>query len=136
MRPVSATRSDLLARRARIAFSVKLGLFPFHFWLPTVYTGARPAVAAILSGGLANIGAYGLLRFGGELLPDELALASTALIVIGCASILYGGLLAVSRRSAEEMLAYSAIRQGGYVLVALGVGGRGRLAAPLPFTVR
>ena len=57
------------------AFSVKLGLFPFHFWLPTVYTGARPAVAAILSGGLANIGAYGLLRFGGELLPGELALA-------------------------------------------------------------
>ena len=69
------------------AFSVKLGLFPFHFWLPTVYTGARPAVAAILSGGLANIGAYGLLRFGGELLPGELALAGTALIVIGCASV-------------------------------------------------
>ena len=108
------------------AFSVKLGLFPFHFWLPTVYTGARPAVAAILSGGLANIGAYGLLRFGGELLPDELALASTALIVIGCASIVYGGVLAVSRRTSSEMLAYSAIGQVGYVLVAIGVGRRGR----------
>ena len=106
------------------AFSVKLGLFPFHFWLPTVYTGARPAVAAILSGGLANIGAYGLLRFGGELLPDELALASTALIVIGCASIVYGGVLAVSRRTSSEMLAYSAIGQVGYVLVAIGVGGQ------------
>ena len=23
-----------------VAFSVKLGLFPFHFWLPTVYTGS------------------------------------------------------------------------------------------------
>ena len=59
-----------------VAFSVKLGLFPFHFWLPTVYTSARPAVAAILSGSLANIGAYGLLRFGGEMLPRELQLAS------------------------------------------------------------
>jgi multicomponent Na+:H+ antiporter subunit D len=39
-----------------VAFSTKLGLFPFHFWLPAVYTGTRPAVAAILSGALANIG--------------------------------------------------------------------------------
>ena len=117
------------------AFSVKLGLFPFHFWLPTVYTGARPAVAAILSGGLANIGAYGLLRFGGELLPDELALARTALIVIGCASILYGGLLAVSRRTSSEMLAYSAIGQVGYVLVAIGVGGPVGFAAAILYTV-
>jgi multicomponent Na+:H+ antiporter subunit D len=117
------------------AFSVKLGLFPFHFWLPTVYTGARPAVAAILSGGLANIGAYGLLRFGGELLPDELELAATALIVIGCASILYGGLLAVSRRTSTEMLAYSAIGQVGYVLVAIGVGGQVGFAAAILYSV-
>jgi multicomponent Na+:H+ antiporter subunit D len=117
------------------AFSVKLGLFPFHFWLPTVYTGARPAVAAILSGGLANIGAYGLLRFGGELLPDELALAGTALIVIGCASIVYGGVLAVSRRTSAEMLAYSAIGQVGYVLVAIGVGGPAGFAAAILYAV-
>ncbi|RKQ93201.1 multisubunit sodium/proton antiporter MrpD subunit [Solirubrobacter pauli] len=117
------------------AFSVKLGLFPFHFWLPTVYTGSRPAVAAILSGGLANIGAYGLLRFGGELLPDELALAGTALIVIGSASILYGGLLAVSRRTSAEMLAYSAIGQVGYVLVAVGVGGEVGFAAAILYSV-
>ena len=117
------------------AFSVKLGLFPFHFWLPTVYTGARPAVAAILSGGLANIGAYGLLRFGGELLPGELALAGTALIVIGCASIVYGGVLAVSRRTSSEMLAYSAIGQVGYVLVAIGVGGEVGFAAAILYSV-
>ena len=29
-----------------VAFSIKLGIFPFHFWLPAVYTGTRPAVAA------------------------------------------------------------------------------------------
>lgn len=118
-----------------VAFCVKLGLFPFHFWLPTVYTGARPAVAAILSGGLANIGAYGLLRFGGELLSRELELAATALIAIGCASIVYGGVLAVSRRSASEMLAYSAIGQVGYVLVAIGIGGPVGFAAAIVYTI-
>jgi len=132
---VDPNAAVLIAVGFFVAFSVKLGLFPFHFWLPTVYTGARPAVAAILSGGLANIGAYGLLRFGGELLPDELDLAAGALIVIGGASIVYGGILAISRRSASEMLAYSAIGQVGYVLVAIGVGGPVGFAAAILYTV-
>jgi multicomponent Na+:H+ antiporter subunit D len=135
MEEVDANAGVLIAVGFFVAFSVKLGLFPFHFWLPTVYTGARPAVAAILSGGLANIGAYGLLRFGAELLPNELALAATALIVIGCASILYGGLLAVSRRTASEMLAYSAIGQVGYVLVAVGIGGPVGFGAAVLYTI-
>ncbi|HEX5014565.1 MAG TPA: proton-conducting transporter membrane subunit [Candidatus Limnocylindrales bacterium] len=118
-----------------VAFGVKLGLFPFHFWLPTVYTGSRPAVAAILSGSLANIGAYGILRFGAELLPRELALASGALVVIGGASVVYGGVLAVSRRTASEMLAYSAIGQVGYVLMAIGIGGPAGFAAAILYTV-
>ena len=118
-----------------VAFGVKLGLFPFHFWLPTVYTAARPAVAAILSGSLANIGAYGLLRFGAGLLPRELELAAGALIVVGAASILYGGVLAVSRRTAGEMLAYSAIGQVGYVLVAIGIGGPAGFAAAILYTI-
>jgi multicomponent Na+:H+ antiporter subunit D len=123
MDDVNPNAAVLIAVGFFVAFGVKLGLFPFHFWLPTVYTSAEPAVAAILSGGLANIGAYGLLRFGGYLLPDELELAATALIVVGAASILYGGVLAISRRTSAEMLAYSAIGQVGYVLVAIGVGG-------------
>jgi multicomponent Na+:H+ antiporter subunit D len=118
-----------------VAFSLKLGLFPFHFWLPTVYTAARPAVAAILSGSVANIGAYGLLRFGAGLLPRELELAGGALIVLGGASIVYGGVLAISRRTAGEMLAYSAIGQVGYVLVAIGVGGPIGFAAAIAYAI-
>ncbi|HEY4631606.1 MAG TPA: proton-conducting transporter membrane subunit [Blastococcus sp.] len=118
-----------------IAFSVKLGLFPFHFWLPTVYSGSTPAVAAILSGAVANIGGYGLLRFGAGVFTDQLQAAAPALIVLGAASILYGGMLAVSRGDAAEMLAYSAIGQVGYVLVALGVGGPVGLAAAVLYSV-
>ena len=135
MNDVDPNAALILAVGFFVAFSVKLGLFPFHFWLPTVYTGARPAVAAILSGGLANIGAYGLLRFGVILLPRELQLAAPALIAIGGASILYGGILAISRSSTSEVLAYSAIGQVGYVLVAIGVGGPVGFAAAILYTV-
>ena len=44
--------------------SVKLGLFPFHSWVPVLYSHARPAVAAVMTGALVNLAAYGLLRFG------------------------------------------------------------------------
>jgi multicomponent Na+:H+ antiporter subunit D len=113
----------LVAALLLTAFGVKLGLFPFHFWLPAVYRGTNPAVAAILSGVIANIGGYGLLRFGAEILPRELRLASVALVALGGASILYGGVLALTRRSPPEVLAYSSISQAGYILVALGLGG-------------
>ena len=105
------------------AFFLKLGLFPFHFWLPAVYVGSHAPVAAILSGALANIGSYGLLRFGADVLPRELEIATGALFVLGTASIVYGALQAVSRRDASEVMAYSAIGQVGYILVALAVGG-------------
>ncbi|MCV7280108.1 oxidoreductase [Mycolicibacterium flavescens] len=118
-----------------VAFSVKLGLFPFHFWLPTVYAGTRPAVAAVLSGAVANIGSYGLVRFGAGMFAEELRFTATALIVLGLASILYGGVVAVSRGDIAETLAYSAIGQVGYVLVALGIGGPLGLAAAVFYSV-
>jgi multicomponent Na+:H+ antiporter subunit D len=138
-----AARTDALEPSAVIvisavifaAFSLKLGLFPFHFWLPAVYVGSHPPVAAILSGALANIGGYGLLRFGAGLLPRELALGSVAVLALGAASIVYGALQAISRRDTSEVMAYSAIGQVGYILVALGVGGPVGFTAAVLYSV-
>jgi multicomponent Na+:H+ antiporter subunit D len=134
MAGVESNAAILVATGFFIAFSVKLGLFPFHFWLPTVYAGARPAVAAILSGAVANIGAYGLLRFGPGMFPAQLRLAAIALVVLGAVSLVYGAVLAVSRGDVGESLAYSAIGQVGYVLVALGVGGPVGLTAAVLYS--
>jgi multicomponent Na+:H+ antiporter subunit D len=118
-----------------VAFGVKLGIFPFHFWLPVVYTGTRPAVAAVLSGALANIGSYGLLRFGGEILVREREIGATALLVLGTASIIYGALQAISRRRSTEVIAYSSIGQVGYILIAIGIGGPVGFAAAVVYAV-
>ena len=118
-----------------VAFALKLGLFPFHFWLPAVYVGSHPPVAAILSGALANIGGYGLLRFGAGILPRELEFGAVAVLILGAASIVYGALQAVSRRATVEVLAYSAIGQAGYILVALGIGGPVGYAAAVVYAV-
>jgi len=111
------------------AFLLKLGIFPFHFWVPPVYSETRAPAAALLAGVLANIGSYGLLRFGGEVMPDALQAGRGLLLVIGAATILIGSLLAISRQPVAEILAYSSIAQNGYILVALGIGGRAGFAA-------
>jgi multicomponent Na+:H+ antiporter subunit D len=118
-----------------IAFSIKLGLFPFHFWLPAVYTGTRGAVAAMLSGALANIGTYGILRFGADIFPRELEEGSRVLIVLGACSIIYGAMQALSRHSPNEVLAYSSIGQVGYILVAIAIGGEIGFAAAILYAV-
>lgn len=118
-----------------VAFSIKLGLFPFHFWLPSVYQGVQPVVAAVLSGVLANIGSYGLLRFGIGILRRELLFAAPILFVIGAASILYGAILANSRRTLVETLAYSSISQAGYIVLALVMGGSVGYAAAVLYTI-
>jgi multicomponent Na+:H+ antiporter subunit D len=117
------------------AFCLKLGLFPFHFWLPAVYVGSHAPVAAILSGALANIGSYGILRFGAGVLPRELELGSVAVMALGAASIVYGALQAISRRDTSEVMAYSAIGQVGYILLAVGVGGPVGYAAATLYSV-
>ena len=135
VRIVEENPATITANLLFVAFSVKLGLFPFHFWLPAVYTGARPAVAAILSGALANIGTYGLLRFGADILPRELEFGAPAVLTLGIASVIYGALQAISRHNAGEVLAYSAIGQIGYVLIALSIGGPVGYGAAVLFVV-
>lgn len=127
--PVEPNTLILLTVLLFVAFSLKLGLFPFHFWLPPVYSGAVPAVAAILSDALANIGSYGLLRFGAAILPRELQLGVPILLLLGVASIFYGAVLASARRTSGEVLAYSSISQAGYILLSIGLGGTAGYAA-------
>jgi multicomponent Na+:H+ antiporter subunit D len=66
--------------------------------------------------------------------PAQLRLAATTLVVLGAVSLVYGGVLAVAHGDVAESLAYSAIGQVGYVLVALGVGGPVGLTAAILYS--
>ncbi len=47
-----------------------------------------------------------------------------ALIVVGIASMLTGGLLALTRDNMKQLLAYSTIAQYGYIVTMFGLGGK------------
>lgn len=113
------------------ALSLKVGLFPFHGWVPVLYSHARPAVAAALSGALVNIGAYGLLRLGFTVLAPNREDAAWLLLALAAAATVYGAALALHRRSLPEVVAYAAVVHAGYVVLAIGAGGAYGAAAAI-----
>lgn len=113
------------------ALSLKLGLFPFHGWVPVIYSHARPPIAAALAGALVNIGAYGLLRIGLSVFPDSVAAAQWLLLLLGGTAMVYGAILALARREPAELAAYLAIIQAGYVMLGFGLGTYAAVAAVL-----
>ncbi|WP_243297703.1 complex I subunit 4 family protein [Bacillus litorisediminis] len=103
-----------------IAFGIKLPIFPFHTWMVHVHTQAPPPVVMIHSGILLKIGAYGLIRFGMELFPQEFARIGGVIIILGLINLLYGAFLALIQDDLKKVLAYSSVSHMGIVLIGLG----------------
>ncbi|MBD2868363.1 NADH-quinone oxidoreductase subunit M [Paenibacillus sp. IB182493] len=102
-----------------VAFGIKLPVFPFHTWMLKVHTEAPPSVVMIHSGVLLKMGAYGLLRFGVLLFPEQVREWAAVLAALGVVNILYGALLAFRQQEFKLVLAYSSISHMGIVLLGL-----------------
>lgn len=101
------------------AFGIKLPVFPFHTWMLKVHTEAPPAVVMIHSGVLLKMGAYGLIRFGIGLFPEQAQAWAAVLASLGVINLLYGALLAFRQNEFKLVLAYSSISHMGIVLLGL-----------------
>src|SRR5690606_18665475 len=77
-----------------VAFAIKLPIFPFHTWMLKVHAEAPPSIVMIHSGILLKIGAYGLLRFGAQMFPEQTVDYAFLIALLGVINILYGAILA------------------------------------------
>jgi multicomponent Na+:H+ antiporter subunit D len=115
-------------------FALKAGVVPFHFWVPGAYRAAPAPVTAMLAGVTKKVGVYAMIRLGFTvfgpaaldlgfgLRDSSLAYLGPVLLLGAGASILLGGIIAVSRDHLDDLLAYSSISQVGFILLPLGVG--------------
>lgn len=102
---------------AGLAF--KLGVVPFHMWIPDVYQGA-PTAVTLLIGGAPKLAAFAI--FIRLLVEGMLPLAvdwQQMLMVLSIGSLLVGNLAAIAQTNLKRMLAYSTISQMGFVLLGL-----------------
>lgn len=102
-----------------IAFGVKLPIFPLHSWMLRVHVQAPPSIVMIHSGILLKIGAYGLIRFGMGIFPEQFETLAVLLAILGVVNLLYGAFLAFIQTDFKMVLAYSSISHMGIVLIGL-----------------
>ena len=102
-----------------LAFGLKLPVVPLHGWQPLTYSQAPTPVAMMLAGAVSKLGAYGLLRFGVEFLPDAWSAWSGWIAAVGAISAMYGALNAVAQLDMRRLVAYSSLGHMGFLLLAL-----------------
>ena len=102
-------------------FGFKMGLVPFHQWLPDTYEGAPSPVTALLAAATKKAGFAAAIRIivlGMVSLNLDWTLA---LGVIAVMTMTIGNVAAIMQKNLSRMLAYSSIAHAGYILIGLAV---------------
>jgi len=103
-----------------IAF--KLGVVPFHMWIPDVYHGAPTAVALFIASA-PKLAAFAIVV---RMLVNGLIVLAqdwqTMLILLAVLSMAVGNIAAIAQTNLKRMLAYSAISHMGFMLLGLVTG--------------
>jgi len=102
-------------------FGFKMGLVPFHMWLPDTYEGAPPTITALLAAGTKKAGFAAALRV---IIMGTVALNldwTLALGIIAVMTMTIGNIAAIMQKNLTRMLAYSSIGHAGYILIGISI---------------
>ncbi|WP_153109036.1 NADH-quinone oxidoreductase subunit NuoN [Propionivibrio limicola] len=109
----------------------KLGVVPFHMWIPDVYQGAPTAVTLFIASA-PKLAAFAIMV---RMLVNGLLIASAdwqiMFLILSVLSMALGNFAAISQSNIKRMLAYSAISHMGFMLLGMVtgvVGGDARFA--------
>ncbi len=125
LRPLAAGQAGMgmqtvIFLLAIVAFGVKAGMMPLHFWLPEAHANSPSHVSATLSGVTIKMGIFGLLRVL-PLLPDRPLGWAIIVMGLGGASAFLGVLWAIGQHDLKKLLAYHSVENIGIILLGLGL---------------
>ncbi|MCJ7726356.1 MAG: NADH-quinone oxidoreductase subunit L [Acidimicrobiia bacterium] len=128
---------DAVARHdsalASVAFWAGLTLFigamgksaqmPFHVWLPDAMAGPTPVSSLMHAATMVTAGVYLVGRMFPLYQTDGMADdVKVIIILVGGATLLLTGLIALVQDDIKKVLAYSTLSQLGYMMAAMGAG--------------
>jgi len=102
-------------------FGFKMGLVPFHMWLPDTYEGAPPTISALLAAGTKKAGFAAMIRV---IIMGTVALNLDWVLALGIIAIMtmtIGNIAAIMQKNLARILAYSSIGHAGYILIGLSI---------------
>lgn len=110
---------------ATAGFGLKIGLPPFHVWLPEAHPAAPAPASALMSGAMIPLGIYALLLFGSSFQhlfdAHSLAAAGGLLAALGALGAVGGALFAVPQNNLKKLLAFSSVENMGLVTLSVGL---------------
>jgi hydrogenase-4 component B len=104
-------------------FASKAGIVPLHAWLPRAHPEAPSHVSALMSAAMVNLGVYGLVRVGFDLLGGGALWWWLLVLALGGLSAVYGILQAAMSTDLKRLLGQSTTENMGLVLVGVGAAG-------------
>lgn len=113
--------STILLAGFMLAFAIKLPLWPFHGWLPRVYSQAPIVVTILLAAVMSKAGVYGLLRIGVPVFPDGIGNLIIPVAILALAGIVYGSLLAWRAPTMRLLVGYSSLAHLGFIVLGIVV---------------
>lgn len=115
----------------------KLGVVPFHMWVPDVYEGSPTAVTQLMAFGTKVGAAAILLRFMDFGFYASPGWWGPALGYLAVLTMIVGNLLALPQTDLKRLLAYSGIGHAGFLLIGVAThnldGARALLFYLLPY---
>jgi NADH-quinone oxidoreductase subunit M len=102
------------------AFAISIGVFPVHRWMIDAHSEAPPGVAAIASGVLIRLGAYGMIRMTLGQFPHASHQFSLAIVALAVVSTIWGAVAALGQDDVRRFISYGNVAQMGMVLLAIG----------------
>lgn len=100
-----------------IAVVLELKPFPANGWALDVYQGSHPAIAAIVSGGVATA----ILFVLNKLMPAADLYLQQMVAVIGLVTFLGSNWLGITQKDANRMLGYSSVGQIGLIMAVIAM---------------
>ncbi len=99
----------------------KIGVAPFHFWIPDVYEGSPLLITTFMSTVVKTAGFASFLRLFADAFEPIHDFWLPVLLAIIIVTLCVGNITALFQRNFKRMLAYSSISHAGYLLFALVV---------------
>lgn len=113
-------RFGLVFLVAGLAF--KIGVVPFHMWIPDVYHGAPTAITLLIGSAPKLAGFAMAIRLLVDGLPALAVEWQQMLMLLAILSIALGNVVAIAQTNVKRMLAYSTISHMGFMLLGLVSG--------------
>lgn len=118
-----------------VGLGFKLGVVPFHMWIPDVYHGSPTAITMFL-GAAPKIAVFAMVF---RLLVEGLGGMSDGwqqiLVLLAAMSLFVGNVIAIAQTNLKRMLAYSTISHMGFVAMGILAANEAGYAASMFYII-